>query len=433
MARTWTWQANLAGSFNPAGNLCQPPDWSAVYYYSYASGGAGGVTVYKWDGSAQTNLSGFLWTAAQYVGKSIAWFNGELYFMVEDTTGGAQRVSTWRYDGSGQDWTQVWQGVAPPTDSDPNADIYLYDDGWMASTETHLYCSARGLGGSGGNQNNDDVFDGSTDGASWAAQNYGGNPDMNVQLMYGKNHFSGYDRVVALITDGATIRFAASPASGNSWVNLTDTYGGNGFWGYTDGFSQWVSDWLDTPPFQVYRSSDWVPTLENPSPDLINPNASWGRWHAYQYARQISNVSMACTGYDQETHTYDGARFVYDGILPDVGYNAIGFFRLGSDIYAVGKSSGFIRVYGGGAVVSIARFYQGINGLVERSQLPAGVTGVTPDGLLIKPCGLAVIGSRAANAIMVAQADPAVDYAVWDDLTGSLDTANGITALRLIQ
>jgi hypothetical protein len=79
------------------------------------------------------------------------------------------------------------------------------------------------------------------------------------------------------------------------------------------------------------------------------------------------------------------------------------------------------------------RFYQGLNGLSYRSNLPAGIDGIEVAGMAVYGDGRVAIGSQNANSIMIAQASPDNNYASWTDLTDSHSLLSGVKALRRVE
>lgn len=399
MARTWTLTATKTGT---TGGINYYATFDNSFLYFVFEG-----VVYRWSADLGfVDISGSTFSALSV--NELAVFNNRLYARIISGGYPSYTPYVYRYNDSGTSWTQVWAGSALSITSSSAA-------GDLEADSSRLVIYNRHNGGI-------DVH-ASTNGTAWIAQTaIGGSFGDTTGPMLGRcrKTAGGFDEVVI-------------HAGGNVWQynTLGDwqklnagslAAGASQLTGFADGKSWWRKSTSGV----LQYSTNWGVTLTDAAGSGFGITTVWVQTLQYELeAFQIS--SGAALTLTSTTWADDGA--------PGSG-NIYLLFFINNIIYALVNNGVNAEIYSGGSIpplVSYARFYQGIDGLAERSQLPAGVTGVLPDGLLIKPCGMAVIGSRAANAIMVAQADPAVDYAVWDDLTGSLDTANGITALRLIQ
>jgi hypothetical protein len=418
MARTWTFEVDLAlGAsrvINDNGDIAAGNN--VLYFYDRLIGGHG-TKVWSWDGTTLTDISASTFpgnTGAKGLG--IAWFGDHLYLLwLDPTQSSGSRLRVFEWDGVGtQTWTQRY-AFAAIGGEDPTGGYLACDDNRMAvlaaSASDHHWLVA------------------SADGTTWTGQTIESrDPDSTdpdfVLITIGPLLGTGRGSDYGLLTFQAETDLASpypkanfvAPSSGNDWSLQANAAADTGYYlGYAQGYS-WFSD-LDLSFYgDVSRSLDWGVTLTDPATvDASGLN---------RYVWPITGgVTMYSLGYDNQAWTYDGTTFVADGTTP-AGDLILAFFTLNSILYCICDGN---EIYS--SPLPTAKFYQSVNGLMYRSDLP--LPGVlNPDGLAVRPDRKAVAGSRAANAQMIAQAAPTDSYATWDDLTDSYPTNKPVKALR---
>lgn len=329
MARTWTLEDNqtLSSGEQVTKTYLLTSNTAETLVYFSTNNGSNEHTVYSWDGTTFTDISGTTFDGSDFDIIGMCFFSSNLYVLA--TYNASNELRVYRHT-TGTTWV---------------VDATLLDSSGSAATIPDSTSDYGALGCDGSRMvariNRNDLANNelkmSTNGTSWSTQDVGSSTVWRGATIYGLHNRSLYGELLVYHRSGAT-RKVASFSAVNTWAFVSaNNHNPYTFAGYSDEHSEQFFAELGG---DTYESSDWGgSTTSALTSECI---------YVYDFGNDatLTHRKYANPSSDLQVYKYDGADFIADGTCGSDG-GIFGFTKLGTDMIAAiwDDSNEEIRMY----------------------------------------------------------------------------------------